>query len=186
MTLDTLKDSLPDYARDLKLNLGSLEAETSITQAQKAGCFIASAIACKEPTVLAAMMETFGPQLSPSQLNGAKIAAALMAMNNIYYRFVHIASNQDYGKLRANLRMNALKEPGAPKEEFDLWALSVSVINGCGMCIDAHEKVLRDSGQTTEQIQAGAKIGAVVHAVAVVLASEKILKTPAGGTASAA
>jgi alkyl hydroperoxide reductase subunit D len=37
------------------------------------------------------------------------------------------------------------------------------------MCIDAHEKVLREHGMTAEQIQAAVRIASVVHAVAATL-----------------
>jgi alkyl hydroperoxide reductase subunit D len=90
-------------------------------------------------------------------------------MNNIYYRFIHLASAPDYKTLPARLRMNAIGKPGVEKADFELWSLAVSAINGCGMCIDAHEKVLREHGMTAEQIQAAVRIASVVHAVAATL-----------------
>src|SRR3546814_9534653 len=91
-----------------------------------------------------------------------------MAMNNVYYRFVHIAANKEYGKLPARLRMNVIGKPGVEKVDFELWSLAVSAINGCGMCIDAHEHELRKGGLPTEAIQAAVRIASVVHAVATV------------------
>jgi alkyl hydroperoxide reductase subunit D len=93
-------------------------------------------------------------------------------MNNIYYRFVHLASAPEYGTMRAGLRMNAIGNPGVERADFELWSLAVSAINGCGMCIDAHEKELRKAGIRPEQVQAVVKIAAVVHAVAAVLDGE--------------
>lgn len=173
MTIETLKNLLPDYAKDLKLNLGSLASDETLTPAQKAGTFIACALACKQEDVIAAIIQEFSGQLSAEQLGAVKSAAAIMAMNNIYYRFTHLTSNEEYGKLPAKLRMNVLANPGAPKEEFELWSLAVSAINGCGMCIDSHERVLRQHGLTTEQIQTSVRIAAVVHAVAATLYAEK-------------
>lgn len=173
MSIETLKSALPDYAKDLKLNLSSLAGETLLSDQQKAGAFIASAIASRNPQVIEAVMAEFAAKLSAPALNAAKTAAALMAMNNVYYRFVHLASAADYKTLPAKLRMNAIANPGVEKVDFELWSLAVSAINGCGMCIDAHEKVVRQAGLSAEQVQAAVRIAAVVQAVAVTLESDQ-------------
>jgi alkyl hydroperoxide reductase subunit D len=96
-----------------------------------------------------------------------------MGMNNIYYRFAHLASSPDYKTMPAKLRMNVIGKPGVDKADFELWCLAVSAINGCGMCIDSHENVLRNAGFTAEQVQAAVRIAAVVHAVAATLDGEE-------------
>ena len=173
MSIEILKNRLSDYAKDLKLNLSSLASEASLTEQQRAGTFVASAIASRNPDVTEAIVAEFGSQLSPDAMNAAKAAAAIMAMNNIYYRFVHLASAPDYKILPAKLRMNVIGKPGVDKADFELWSIAVSAINGCGMCIDSHEKVLREAGISAEAIQAAVRIAAVVHAVAVTLESEE-------------
>ena len=172
MSLDDLKSRLPDYAKDLKLNLSSLAAEPSLSEQQRAGTFVAAAMASRHADTTAAILAEFGPRLSPAALEAAKAAAAIMAMNNIYYRFTHLAASPDYRTLPARLRMNVIGKPGVEKTDFELWCLAVSAINGCGMCIDAHEKVLRAAGVTAEQIQAAVRIASVVHAVAATLDGE--------------
>ncbi len=169
MSLEQLKNRLPDYARDLKLNLSSLAEEPSLSVQQRAGTFIATALASRNAEVVAALTAEFGPKLSPEALNAARAAASIMAMNNVYYRFTHLASSPDYRALPAKLRMNVIGKPGVEKVDFELWSLAVSAINGCGMCIDSHEKVLRGAGVTAEQIQAAVRIASVVHAVAATL-----------------
>ena len=169
MSIEALKDALPDYAKDLKLNLSSLASETVLTEQQRAGTFIACALAARNAATTEAVMASFAPQLSPEALTAAKAAAAIMAMNNIYYRFTHLASSPDYRSLPAKLRMNVIGKPGVDKADFELWSLAVSAINGCGMCIDSHEKVLRNAGVTAEQIQSAVRIASVVHAVAATL-----------------
>jgi alkyl hydroperoxide reductase subunit D len=99
-------------------------------------------------------------------------AAAIMGMNNVYYRFTHLVSAEDYKTLPAKLRMNVMARPGVDKVDFELWSLAVSAINGCGMCMDSHEKVLRESGVEADAIQAAVRIAATVHAIAVTLESE--------------
>lgn len=172
MSLDALKDRLPDYAKDLKLNLSSLAGEPTLTDQQRAGTFVASALASRNAATSEAFLATFGPLLTPEALTAAKAAAAIMGMNNIYYRFVHLASATDYKTLPAKLRMNVIARPGAAKADFELWCLAVSAINGCGACIDAHEHELRQAGLSVEAIQAAVRIAATVHAVAAVLDGE--------------
>ncbi len=172
MTIETIKDRLPDYARDLKLNLSTLAAEPALTDQQRAGAFVASALAARNAALTRAVLATFGPALSPEALNAAKAAAAIMAMNNIYYRFTHLVDAPDYKTLPAKLRMNVMAKPGVDKADFELWSLAVSAINGCGMCMDSHEKIVRSAGLTVDAIQAAIRIAAVVHAVAATLDGE--------------
>lgn len=175
MSLEQLKSALPDYAKDLKLNLSSLAGEAHLSEQQRAGTFLASAIASRNAAVIAAVNAEFGSKLSPEAAAAAKAAAAIMAMNNIYYRFVHLSSAADYKTLPARLRMNVIARPGVEKVDFELWSLAVSAINGCGMCIDSHEHELRKAGLSAEQIQAAIRIASVVHAVAATLESEVAL-----------
>ncbi|HVY06424.1 MAG TPA: carboxymuconolactone decarboxylase family protein [Burkholderiales bacterium] len=177
MSIQTLKDRLPEYAKDLKLNLGSLAAENVLNDTLKSGTFVAAAIASRNPQVIAAIDAEFGPKLAPADLTAAKAAAAIMGMNNVYYRFLHLSENEEYSRLPAKLRMNVIGAPGTAKENFELWSLAVSAINGCGKCITAHEKVVRAAGLTVEQVQAAVRIASVVHAVAVVLDAESAIAT---------
>ena len=107
-----------------------------------------------------------------------------MAMNNVYYRFTHLASDPQYATMPAKLRMNVLAKPGVDRADFELWSVAVSAINGCGACIDSHEKVLRKSGVSAETIQAAVRIASVVHAVAVTLDGDR-LSAPERAAASA-
>ncbi len=93
----------------------------------------------------------------------------MMAMNNIYYRFVHLSANKAYETMPARLRMNVIANPGVDKADFELWSLAVSAINGCGKCIDAHDKVLRDAGVSEDAIQNGVRYAAIIQSVAVSL-----------------
>jgi lipoyl-dependent peroxiredoxin subunit D len=182
MSLEALKTKLPDYAKDLKLNLSTLAAEPSLTEQQRAGAFIASALASRNADVTAALIAEFAPRLSAEALTATKAAASIMAMNNIYYRFTHLVAAPDYKTMQAKLRMNVLAKPGVEKVDFELWSIAVSAINGCGMCLDSHERVVREHGVSAEAVQAVVRIAAVVHAVAATLDGE----TAAGERALAA
>ena len=177
MSIDTLRDALPPYAKDLSLNLSSLASETLLSDAQKWGCFLACAYAIGEAQTVRAFEAEASQRLSPEAMTAAKSAAAIMGMNNVYYRSLHLMHNGEYKTLPARLRMNILANPGAPKVEYELWCTAVSAINGCGACIDAHEKTLREHGATNVQIQASLRIAAVVNAVSRVLVAEAALNS---------
>jgi len=177
--IETLKNAIPDYAKDLRLNLTSLAADATLTVQQRAGTFIASALASRNASVTRAIVAEFGPALSPEALAAAKAAASIMAMNNIYYRFTHLVGG-DYPNLPARLRMNVIGKPGVEKLDFELWSLAVSAVNGCGMCMESHEKVVRAAGLTSEQVQASVRIAATVHAVAATLDGEAAMTGAAG------
>lgn len=172
MSLETLKDHLPDYAKDIRLNLSSLVRETALDDQKKYGCFLASAWAAGNDTLIRAVLGEVEGKLSPEAVSAAKAAAAVMGMNNVYYRFVHLASSKDYKTLPARLRMNVIANPGVDKADFELWSLAVSAINGCGMCIDAHEAELKQHGVTSDQIQAAVRIASVVSAAAAIISAE--------------
>tara|TARA_R110002072_G_scaffold84150_5_gene190802 strand:+ start:826 stop:1350 length:525 start_codon:yes stop_codon:yes gene_type:complete len=172
MSIDALKDRLPEYAKDLKLNLSSLARETVLDDQKKWGAFLSAAHAVGEPDTLRDISAAASDVLSAEAVTAAKSASAIMGMNNVYYRFTHLVSAKDYRTLPAKLRMNALANPGVDKADFELWSMTVSAINGCGMCMDSHEAELRKHGVSTEQVQAAVRIGAVVNAIAAVLRAE--------------
>jgi alkyl hydroperoxide reductase subunit D len=175
MSIDALRDLMPAYAKDISLNLGSLASETVLNDQQKWGCFLASAHAIGVAPVVRAIEAAAAQVLSPEAMNGAKAAAAIMGMNNVYYRSLHIMHNQEYTTLPARLRMNILASPGVEKMDFELWSTAVSAINGCGACLDAHEGELRKHGVPAQQVQTALRIAAVVHAASRIAASETAL-----------
>ena len=168
-TLDSIRDALPDYARDLKLNLGSVLATTGapgLTDKQIWAVALASAIASRNVSFTRDIESLAAAHLDASYVNGARSAAAVMGMNNIYYRFLHLVEDPEYAQMPARLRMNVIGNPGIDKMDFELLSLAVSVINGCGTCVVAHERQLRQHGTSREAIQSAVRIAATVHAVA--------------------
>lgn len=173
MSIDDLKNQLPEYAKDIKLNLSSLANDETLSAQQLWGTFLASALGTRNPAVVTAIEAEAVQHLSPEAQQAAKAAAAVMAMNNVYYRFTHLAKNKEYVTLPAKLRMNVIGNPGVEKVDFELWSLAVSAINGCGMCIDSHEAELKKHGLSAEQIQTAVRIASTVSAVAAVLDGEQ-------------
>ena len=172
MTLAQIRSALPDYAKDLRLNLESVLTEAGapgLSGRQIAAVALASAIATRYAPLVTTLETAALESLSPAEVAGAKAAAAMMAMTNVYYRFTHLVSNKEYETMRAGLRMNIMANPGMDKASFELATLAVSAINGCGMCMDSHEKVLRNHGVTAQGVQSAVRIAAVIHAVGVTL-----------------
>ena len=171
MSLKPFAETLPDYAKDIRLNLGSILSDQLMGEERKLALLLACAHGSGyRPLVAAAEAEVEG-QLSDVQANAARGAAAVMAMNNVYYRFVHLVANPEYGKMPARLRMNVIGSHGIAKEEFELMSLAVSAMNGCGMCIDSHERVLLEHGVKPDAIQSAVRIAAVMKALATVHAT---------------
>ena len=171
-TLDAIRDAIPDYARDLKLNLGSVLATTGapgLTDKQIWAVALASAIASRNPSFTREIESLATAHLDATYINGARAAASIMGMNNIYYRFLHLVEDPEYAQMPARLRMNVIGNPGIDKQDFELLALAVSAINGCGTCVASHERTLRKHGLQREAIQSAVRIAATVHAVARVL-----------------
>jgi len=167
--LEQLRGALPDFARDLRLNLGSVltpEGSPGLSERQIWAVALASAIAVRNPACTRAVEAAARVHLDEAHLNAARTAAAIMGMNNVYYRFLHLVEDADYQRLPARLRMNALGTPGIDRRDFELLALAVSAINACGMCIGSHERKLRAEGVGREAIQSAVRIAAVLHAVA--------------------
>lgn len=171
MSLKQFAEGLPDYAKDIRLNLGSILSDQLMPEQRKLSLLLACAHgSAYKPLVDAAEAEAAG-KLSDEAANAARGAAAVMAMNNVYYRFVHLVANPEYGKMPARLRMNIIGSHGIAKEEFELMSLAVSAMNGCGMCIDSHERVLLEHGIKTDAIQSAVRIAAVMKALATVHAT---------------
>ena len=174
MNLEALLDTVPAYAKDLKLNFSSVMAQTELTKQQAWGTAVASAMASRNPEMIQVVFAEAANQLSPQVLEAAKGAAALMGMNNIYYRFHHLSNNEKYATMPARLRMNIIRTHGIEPADFELWCTAASAINGCGKCVDSHERVLREKGINEDTINAAIRIASVIHGLATVFDTERV------------
>jgi lipoyl-dependent peroxiredoxin subunit D len=175
MNLDAVIGNLPSYAKDLKLNFSTvIRQQTDLTEQQLWGTVVASAVAARNEQLVEAVLQEAATYLTPEALDAAKGAAAIMAMNNVFYRFKHLTSNEKYATMRGGLRMNVMRTHGIDPLDFELWATTVSAVNNCAACVDSHEKSLREKGISEEKILAAVRIAAVVQAIAVVLDAERV------------
>jgi alkyl hydroperoxide reductase subunit D len=171
-TLEAIRESLPAYARDLQLNLSTVLTSAGapgLTERQIWAVALASALASRNVVFSRDLGALAASHLDAAHVTAAHAAAAIMGMNNVYYRFLHLVEDGEYARLPARLRMNVLGNPGIARADFELLALAVSAINGCGSCIASHERQLRQHGLEREAVQSAVRIAATVHAVARVL-----------------
>jgi alkyl hydroperoxide reductase subunit D len=173
MTIDELLERVPAWAKDLKLNMQSVLKQTELTEQQLWGTVAASAIAARNPELTKALLAEAGQRLSPEALNAAKSAAAIMGMNNVYYRFTHMVPGEKYPTIPARLRMNAIRTHGIEQADFELWCIAVSAMNNCQACVTSHERVVQEKGISEETILASVRIASVIHALASVFEAEE-------------
>ena len=169
LTLETLRERLPERSKDLKLNLQTLLAEDALTPAQRFGVALACAAALKHDELIEAFRAETLAQAGEAVVEDALAVAALMTMSNIYYRFRHLVGNPDYDKLPARLRMNRLAKPASNRLDCELFALAVSALNACETCVQAHERTLREGGVSPGQIQDAIRLAATVAGASVAL-----------------
>ena len=167
--LETLRAALPEAAKDIRLNIQSVLKDGALSEPQRWGVAVASAIAARSPRLRAAVLAAAAAAVDAAVVEDARAAAALMAMYNVYYRFRHMVGKPSYGEMRAGLRMNRLAQPATTRADLELYALAVSAINGCEMCVRAHEKAVVEGGLTPEQVNDAVRIAATLYAAAVSL-----------------
>ncbi|MBY0277952.1 carboxymuconolactone decarboxylase family protein [Candidatus Binatia bacterium] len=168
-TLEELRESLPEAARDLKIGLQTVLGAESLAPQQRWGVALASAYAARNPALRDAMLaEARASGTDDAVIDDARAAAALMGMNNVFYRAKHMLG-EAYASKPARLRMQRIARPAGAKVDFELMSLAVSAINGCEVCVAAHEKTVREGGLSDDAVIDAIRIAAVVHGVACAL-----------------
>jgi lipoyl-dependent peroxiredoxin subunit D len=169
--ITAIKSRVPDYAKDIRLNLDSVLARSSLTPVQAAGAALAAAFAAGAGGIVEAIRAD--ATLDESHRQAALTAASLMGMNNVWYPFVEMAGDPDLASMRAELRMNAYAtHGGVDRQSFELYALAASIVGKCAFCVRSHYELLAETGLTTQQLRDVGRIAAVINAAAQVLAVE--------------
>ncbi|HWP20844.1 MAG TPA: carboxymuconolactone decarboxylase family protein [Burkholderiaceae bacterium] len=167
--LSGIKDHIPDYAKDIRLNLDGVIARSSLPPEDALGCALAAAFAAKSP----ALIEAFKANTPEAERKAALTAAALMGMNNVWYPYIEMADDAELKTVRAELRMNAYATSGGvEKKKFEAYALAASIIGKCHFCVKSHYELLKKEGYTVQQLRDIGRIAAVVNAAAQVLHAE--------------
>lgn len=170
VTLEALGNRLPDAARDLRLNLGAVLGDGTLSLAQRWGSAITSAITARHPELRDALLHgARAAGVDEAVIDDARAAAAIMAMNNVYYRGRHLIGKESYTTRPARLRMNRIAKPASNKVDFELFCIAASAIKGCGDCLKSHEKVVIEGGLTEDHVHDALRLAAVINGVAVAL-----------------
>lgn len=168
MSIENLKSKINDYAKDIRLNLGSVldTGAEGLTEAQVAHIALASAYATQNETIISEIVDEFAGKVSEEELEAAKSAAVIMAMNNVYYRTMPMIDDDEYLKMSTGLRMQILASHGIDKTDFELMSIAVSSINACKFCVKSHVKKVSSDGISKQGVQSTIKIAAVINAAA--------------------
>jgi lipoyl-dependent peroxiredoxin subunit D len=166
-SIQGIQEAIGDFGRDIRLNLETVlteEGAPGLSGPQLWGTALAAAYALQTPNLLSAIQQQGQSMLTPEITEAAKAAATIMAMNNVYYRFLHLAQDKTFGTLPAKLRMTVIGRPGIPKVDFEIMCLAISALAGCGMCVNAHINEVRKGGVSDEGIQSSVRIASVLNA----------------------
>ena len=167
--INQIKEALPDYAKDTKLNLDAVINRSSLDSVEGHGCALAAAMATGNGKLVSFIQSSME---NAQERNAALTAASLMAMNNVWYPYVEMAHDENLKGLPAQLRMNAIaSHGGTTKARFESYSLAASIVGKCEFCIKAHYDTLRKEGYTVEQLRDIGRIAAVITSVAKVLNS---------------
>ena len=171
-TINDIKALLPDYAKDVRINLDGALLRSALPANEAAGAALAAAYAARSPRLIALLRES--DAVSEVEANAALTAASLMAMNNVWYPYVEMAGDADLKALPAQLRMQAYAtHAGVARRLFELFALAASIVGKCHTCVQSHYAVLKEGGMTAEQLRDVGRIAAVVAATANAVAVEE-------------
>ncbi|HMN67669.1 MAG TPA: carboxymuconolactone decarboxylase family protein [Bdellovibrionales bacterium] len=167
MSFSAVKERIPDYGRDIRLNLEAVlspEGAPGLEPKQIWGTALAVSYALASDHLVKAVIADAGADLDDATVEAARGAATIMAMNNVYYRATHLMEDPELKKMPARLRMNVIGKPGIEKVNFELMSFAVSALAGCGQCLTSHLHELRKAGMSDEGVQSSLKIASVLQA----------------------
>ena len=169
--IDAIKGALPDYAKDIKLNLDSVIKRSTLTDEVANACALAAAFATGNGKLVTFVSSNFTEEQAVVR-NAALTAASLMAMTNSWYPYVEMTEDEQLKGLPAQLRMNAIaNHGGTTKSNFEAFSLAASIVGKCEFCVKAHYDGLKELGYSVEQLRDIGRIAAVMNSVAKVLNS---------------
>lgn len=165
--IDQLKDTIPDYAKDTRLNFDTVIKRSSLPVEEAEAVALSAAFATGNSKFWTWVHSQIQDR---KEADAALTAASLMAMNNVWYPYVEMADDENLKGLPAQLRMNAIaSHGGTTKARFEAYSLAASIVGKCHFCVKAHYETLKKEGYTTEQLRDIGRIASVITAVSRVL-----------------
>lgn len=163
--VENIKNSMPEYAKDIKLNLDNVINRSGLDEIDAHACALAAAIAAGNGGLVYEIQHN-SILVGTDERQAAMTAAALMGMNNVYYPFTEMTGDENLRKLPAGLRMTAYaNHGGVSKKKFEMYALCASIVGKCHFCVKSHYDILKNEGMTVQQLQMVGKIAAVINAI---------------------
>lgn len=167
--VEQIKEGLPEYAKDTKLNLDSVINRSNLDVVEASACALAAAMATGNGKLVSFIQSNME---DARERDAALTASSLMGMNNVWYPYVEMADDANLKGLPAQLRMNAIStHGGTTKERFEAYSLAASIVGKCHFCVKSHYDNLKKMGYTVEQLRDIGRIAAVITSVAKVLNS---------------
>lgn len=167
--VDQLKEGIPDYAKDTRLNIDAVIKRSSLAVEEAEAVALAAAFATGNTKLWTWIQSQLADQ---KEAEAAVTAASLMAMNNVWYPYVEMAGDENLSGLPAQLRMNAIAtHGGTTKARFEAYSLAASIVGKCHFCVRAHYDTLKKEGYTVEQLRDIGRIAAVMAVLGRVFAN---------------
>jgi alkyl hydroperoxide reductase subunit D len=165
--VDQIKDTIPDYAKDTRLNIDAVVKRSTLAPEEAEAVALAAAFATGNTKLWTWMQGQIADQ---KEAEAAITAASLMAMNNVWYPYVEMADDENLKGLPAQLRMNAIAtHGGTTKARFEAYSLAASIVGKCHFCVKAHYETLKAEGYSVEQLRDIGRIASVIASLAKVL-----------------
>ncbi len=166
---EALRQKLPEAAKDIRTNLQSVLGGSSLTPSQTWGVALACAISARNAQLTEAVLADATALAGPAVADDARAAAAIMGMNNVYYRFRHMIGKPGYSQRPPRLRMSRISQPATSRTDFELFCLAVSALAGCEVCLKAHEQAVLEGGLNEDQVHDAVRLAATINAAAIAL-----------------
>ena len=167
--VDQLKESIPDYAKDTRLNIDAVVKRSTLDPVEAEACALAAVFATDNAKLWTWMQSQIADQ---REAEAAITAASLMSMNNVWYPYVEMAADDHLKGLPAQLRMNAIStHGGTTRARFEAYSLAASIVGRCHFCVKAHYDTLKAEGYSVDQLRDIGRIAAVMTAVSRVMAA---------------
>lgn len=165
--VDQLKEGIPDYAKDIRLNLDNVVKRSTLPEVEVFGVVVAAVFATGNTKLWTWIYGQSGEGEEVVRERAAALtAASLMAMNNVWYPYVDMAADGALEAQPPGLRMNAIAtHGGTSKGRFEAYSLAASIVGKCVHCVRAHYDTLKAEGYTTEQLRDIGRIAAVLSSV---------------------
>ena len=162
-SLTLLEKGESRYMRDLKLNFTSTLTSEHLSAKECALLGLSTAVNNNNHPLTVFFTRYAEEQgADTAEIAEAVGCASLLASNNVFYRFRHFTQKEKYTQIPARIRMQLMMKPVTGKEFFELMSLVISAVNGCEMCVNAHEDSLIKLGTTEERIFDGVRIASLV------------------------